>query len=339
MRIEWIIPGTEEPTVYDFVNSLVSHYGSKTPVIDVTGTLATRVHPKKSPPEEYLDRVLEMPDGTRIDMTYMDDYYDGDAKLKLYLDKPEEIEVIEYGYDMPPKRYYFPGDFVENVVYGWLKGYEMVRMYSQKSGKWYWVKVPAEFRYKAEGIIPILKVNSDGTVTFGWKNEFEEFIDYVTLFVDGKKYSQINLESWSREDWKRHDWQATKTVKLPPLDKGYHVLTLVIHDDPDDDGYYAMSKQFYVKDIIVPVEVTSWSVSVDKPEVKQGDTLKVRAMVHWKSAGWAKFKLGIEAFGRHYESEEVVAEESPVTIEATIRVPDDAPVSSQTMKVTLYAYY
>jgi len=331
VRIEWIIPGTEEPTVYDFVNSLVSHYGSKTPVIDVSSTLEHSLpdDPKHGPPKEYLDRRLEMPDGTRIYMTYMDNYYRGDAKLKLYLDKPEEIEIIEYGYDMPPKRYTWVGDFVDNVVYGWIKGYEMVRMYSQKSGKWYWIKVPAEFSYKAKGITPILKVNSDGTVTYGWENDLEAYIDFVTLFVDGKKHDRIG--EISRDEWKQRDWKITKTVKLPPLSRGYHTLTMVIHDDLDEDGYYAMSKQIYV---IAPT--IGWEVSVDKPTAVAGDTLKIRAKVNWKADRSLKFKLGIDAFGKHYESKEVTATTSPTIIEAPITVPQDVKEGKYDIKVTLY---
>jgi len=329
--IDWIIPGTEEPTVYDFVNSLVSHYGSKTPVIDVSKTLENPLpeDPERPSPAEYLFCVLTMPDGTRIEMTYMDRHYDGNAKLKLYLDKPEEIEVIEYGYDMPPKRYDWVGNFVTNVVYGWIKGYEMVRMYSQKSGKWYWIKIPAEFSYRIKCFEPILKVNSDGTVTYGWKDECQKCAGFIALFVDGKEHSHVEIEGCS--EWDKREWKITKTVKLPPLDKGYHTLTLVICDYPYDNGFAAISKQIYVT-----APTIGWEVSVDKPTVVAGSTLKIRAKVNWKADRSLKFKLGIDAFGKHYESKEVTATTSPTIIEAPITVPQDVKEGKYEIKVTLY---
>jgi len=79
-----------------------------------------------------------------------------------------------------------------------------------------------------------------------------------------------------------------------------------------------------------------WEVTVDKSTVAPGDTLKIIAKVNWEGPSSLKFKLGIDAFGRHYESKEVTATTSPITIEAPITVPLSTREGRYVIKVTLY---
>ncbi len=222
----FIIPGTEEPTVYDFVNALIQYYGSKTPTIDVSKILENKLpeDPEHSPPKEYLDYLDEAEGGfLGVDTRYFDDRYGCCAKLTLHLERPEEIKVEEYGYDMPPKRYRWAGDFAKNVVRGWLLGYEKVRMYSKKSGKWYWVTIPCDFQYKFKDAEPILNVYSDGTVEFGYRGRYMQ--KDTLLFVDGQLVDRIEypLDKWKEE----RPPEVKKRTKLPPLPKGFHTLTVV----------------------------------------------------------------------------------------------------------------
>ena len=241
----WIIPGKEEPTVYDFVNSLVAHYGSKTPTIDVSKTLESRLpeDPEHDPPKEYLD--YAEPLFGIVDMRYADNNYGCCAKLTLHLEKPEEIEVIEYGYDIPPKRYTWAGDFAQNVIKGWFEGYEMVRMYSPKSGKWYWVKIPCDFVYEFKDASPILEIN-DGKITYGYKGDYMQK-DSV-LFIDGKVVDVLTLPY---DEWKEtRPSEVKKTISIPPLTGGYHTVTVVYcYVDRYGNMEYgtgAATKQIYV---------------------------------------------------------------------------------------------
>jgi len=339
-QYSWVIPGTQEPSVQDFVNSLVSYYGSKTPTINVESKLKSTMN-RKYPTYEYLDEITVF--GTRL--RYADDNYSSGGTVKLYLDRPSQIEVIEYGWDKPPDRYSDGYTFCTKVVKGWLEGYEMERMYSAKSGKWYWVKIPAEFKYNAPRATPILNIRSDGTVEFGVEGYVRvvaynyDVGGYVThyerpwgakLFVDGKLVDQVEV---NYDAWKAGQRRFTKVAKLPPLSTGYHTLTLILLRY-SDSGFYAMSKQVYVT-----APTIGWEASVDKTTVAAGDTLKIIAKVNWEAPGSLKFKLGIDAFGRHYESKEVTATTSPTIIEAPITVPPDVKVGEHGVKVELYAYY
>ena len=248
----WTIPGTEEPGVGDFVNALVQHYRGKTPTISVESKLKSKINRDK-PTYEYLDDITVC----GIPLTYADDNYDSGGTLGLYLDKPDQISVQEYGWDEPPARYDDGRELCMKVVRGWLEGYELIKMYSPKSGKWYWVKVPAEFSYKAPRATPVLSVKSDGTVEFGVEGYCRvvaydyDVGGYVTdyerpwgakLFVDGKLIGQVQTD---REAWKAGQRRFTKTAKLPSLSIGYHTLTLILLRY-SDRGFYAMSKQIYV---------------------------------------------------------------------------------------------
>jgi len=253
----WIIPGKEEPTVYDFVNTLVQHYGSKTPTIDVSKTLERRLpeDPEHDPPKEYLDNITLF----GVPMTYADDNYGCCAKLTLHLEGPGEIEVIEYGYDMPPKRYTWSGNFASNVVKGWLEGYEMVRMYSPKSGKWYWVKIPCDFVYEFKKASPILQIDgTKGTITYGYKGSFYALGDWggadAVLLIDGKMVDKIDI---SYDDWKASPTKEfKKTISIPPLKRGYHTITVIycsvyrsVRGDTMDYGRGAVTKQIYVVEL------------------------------------------------------------------------------------------
>ena len=333
----WIVPGTEEPTANDFVNALVQHHKSKTPTISVESKLKSKINRDK-PTYEYLDDITIF--GIRL--TYADDNYYSGGTLKLYLDKLGQIFIEEYGWDMPPARYDDGREFCMRVVKGWLEGHELIRMYSPKSGKWYWVRVPAEFSYKAPRATPILNVRSDGTVEFGVEGYCKTVAysydvgGYVTdyerpwgakLFVDGQLIDQVQTDYTA---WKAGQRKFTKVAKLPYLSTGYHTLTLILLRY-SDRGFYAMSKQIYVT-----APTIGWEASVDKPTVVAGDTLKIRAKVNWKADRALKFKLGIDAFGKHYESKEVTPTTSPTIIEAPITVPSDVKKGEYEIKVTLY---
>jgi len=80
--------------------------------------------------------------------------------------------------------------------------------------------------------------------------------------------------------------------------------------------------------------VTDWSVKADKTTVKPGDTLTIQATVNWVGKSM-KFKLGIDAFGKHYESTEVTATASPTIIKVPITVPA-VKEGTYEIKVTLY---
>jgi len=85
---------------------------------------------------------------------------------------------------------------------------------------------------------------------------------------------------------------------------------------------------------IVEPKVTGWSAKVDKTTVKPGDKLTIQATVNWVGKSM-KFKLGIDAFGKHYESTEVTATASPATIKVPITVPA-VKEGTYEIKVTLY---
>jgi len=326
----WVVPGTEEPSVEDFVNALIEHHKSKTPSISVESKLKSKLSERKleEPAYKYLDAIELF----GIDLTYADDNYDSGGTLKLYLDKPDQIFVQEYGWNMPPERYDRGYTFCRNVVAGWLKGYEMIRMYSPKSGKWYWVKVPCEFSYKMRRATPILNIRSDGTIEFGVEGYCRTTEDYerprgAKLFVDGQLIDELQT---SYEAWKAGQRRFTKVAKLPYLSTGYHTLTLILLRY-SNRGFYAMSKQVYIT-----APTIGWEASVDKPTVVAGDTLKIRAKVNWKATDSLKFKLGIDAFGKHYESKEVTPTTSPTIIEVPIAVPPDVKKGEYEIKVTLY---
>ena len=86
---------------------------------------------------------------------------------------------------------------------------------------------------------------------------------------------------------------------------------------------------------IVEPKVTSWSVKADKTTVKPGDKLTIQATVNWVGKSM-KFKLGIDAFGKHYESTEVTATASPATIKVPITVP---AVKEGTYEIKVKLYY
>lgn len=334
VTIEFIVPGVGEPTVHDFVNSLVAYYGSKTPTIDVSRTLENRLpgDPRHSPPKDYLDNITLF----GIRMVYMDNNYYGNAKLTLHLEIPEEIEIIEYGYDRPPERYTWSGKFAENVVGGWLQGYEMQRMYSTKSGKWYWVKIPCDFTYKLRRATPILEI-SKNSITFGVENDWCDTSECgrrpygAKLFIDGEEVATLitDYKAWKYQKQRKF----TKTINMPPLSRGLHTVTLVLLADKSYRSFGAITKQIYVAEPII-----GWSVDVDKLKVSQGDTLTISATIRWKSPTPMRFKLGIDAFGKHYESNAVQATTSPVIIKAPITVPN-VSVGTYSINVTLYAYY
>jgi len=270
----WTIPGTEEPGVEDFVNALVQHHRSKTPSISVESKLKSKINRDK-PTYEYLDDITVC----GIPLTYADDNYDSGGTLRLYLDKPDQISVQEYGWDEPPARYDDGRELCMKVVRGWLEGYELIKMYSPKSGKWYWVKVPCGFSYKMRRATPILNIRSDGTVEFGVEGEYKycyirggwggtRECEYdrpwgAKLFVDGKLVGQVQTD---REAWKAGQRRFTKTAKLPSLSTGYHTLTLVLLSS-SSRGFYAMSKQIYVT---IPPKAEIRHVVVNGESVENG---------------------------------------------------------------------
>ena len=441
----WVVPGTEEPSVEDFVNALVQHHKSKTPTISVESKL--------KPNHEYLDSITIF----GILLTYADDNYDSGGTLKLYLDKPNQISVEEYGWDMPPARYKDGREFCINVVKGWLEGYELMRMYSSKSGKWYWVKIPCDFSYNFEKATPILEVKNN-QITYGYKGAFYSFGNWaeagVALFIDGKLVDAFDV---SYREWKDSTTKEfKKTISIPPLSTGYHTITVLYCDiregkPYDKYGMGALSKQiyatapaidvktalmlelkkWYTKTVEVPgvtepydwsfdvtetvrksglvgdvekaylygwhriesytyagtsrpparssQEIVSgwlngyelalfplnqkdypnlkgsygwywvkvpakllvkkkiyWDVSVDRTTVAPGDTLTIIANINWESVSVQRFKLGIEAFGKSYETNPVEATVSPTRIEAPITVPLDVGEGEYEIKVTLY---
>jgi len=330
----WIVPGTEEPSVEDFVNSLIAHYGSKTPTINVESKLKSKIGKyDEKPAYEYLDQITLF----GVNLTYADNNYGSGGMLKLYLDKPNQISVEEYGWDMPPERYSTNLSFCRNVVAGWLEGYELIRMYSPKSGKWYWVRIPCDFSYNFKKAMPILEIKNN-RITYGYRGAFYRFGNWagadVALFIDGKLVDAFEV---SYREWKDSTTKEfKKTISIPPLSTGYHTITVVycsIYDGKVEDKYGmgALSKQIYVT-----APTIGWEVSVDKSTVVAGGTIKIRAKVNWEAPGSLKFKLGIDAFGKHYESKEVIATTSPTIIEVPITVPPDIKEGKYEIKVTLY---
>ena len=156
---EFFLPGVGEPSVQDFVNTLINYYGSSIPTIDVSQRLMNSA--------EYLDKATVF----GIRGTYFDDNYGSGGTLVLYLNHPESIEVEEYGYDRPPERGDTIISFARDVFAKWLEGVELERMYSSKSGKWYWVKIPCSLTYTIHHATPILTA-SGNTITFGVKGDW-----------------------------------------------------------------------------------------------------------------------------------------------------------------------
>ena len=197
--------------------------------------------------------------------------------------------------------------------------------------------MPCDFYYKMRGkntrdiAEPILTI-SNGKITYGYKGGFMQ--GHILLFIDGKL---VDWFSYPYSEWKyKRPSEVKKTTSIPPLSPGFHTVSVVYaYYEPKrniaEDATGVASKQIYVT-----APTVGWEVSVDKPTVVAGDILKIRAKVNWKADRSLKFKLGIDAFGKHYESKEVTATTSPTIIEAPITVPQDVKEGKYEIKVVLY---
>jgi len=322
----WIVSRPGKCSAEDFISGLASHHRTKTPEFDVTKKLL-EWNPYKAEP-------LGVDGWTMI---AVDREYTRSIKLRYRLDLVEVADAIEYGYDIPGER------DKHEIFTGWVEGHEILRMYCSTDGKWYWVKVPCDLEIVTgdeKDNIVTLSVSSDGVATIKVQNGSYKCqygtIKHIYLFVDGKEYMHWDLNKLAEKEgytsatkwWFAHNETFTASVMLPA---GLHHVAAVPCYTEKYEPYSVVCK--WVK---VEAPLIGWEASVDKPTVVAGDTLKIRAKVNWKATDSLKFKLGIDAFGKHYESKEVTPTTSPTIIEVPITVPLDTKEGKYEIKVTLY---